>query len=155
MTRPSRSDAKAEALRAHGTLHPRPSAVTDPLFVGSDFFDPRDLLQVRYEMLRRVRVEGLPVARVARTYGVSRPTLYHFAALFESEGVPGLLPKRRGPRGPHKLTGIVWGFLEQALAATPSLKPGDLAALVKERFGTTVHPRSVERGLARRRKKAR
>src|SRR5713226_9381438 len=61
-SRSSRRDAKADALRAHGTLHPRPQAVQAPLFASHDFFDPRDLVQVKYEMLRQVAVEGAPVA---------------------------------------------------------------------------------------------
>jgi hypothetical protein len=30
--------------------------IQDPSFIDSEFFDPRDLIQVRYEMLRRVRM---------------------------------------------------------------------------------------------------
>jgi hypothetical protein len=32
-------------LRQHATLNPRPDGVTHPLFKGSEFFDPHDLLQ--------------------------------------------------------------------------------------------------------------
>ena len=41
-----KTDPKAEALRQSRTLNPRPEAVTDEVFAGSDFFDPRDLVQV-------------------------------------------------------------------------------------------------------------
>ena len=47
---------KRQTLRRHGTLNPEPESVTDPLFHGNDFFDPNDLVQVKYEMLRRVRL---------------------------------------------------------------------------------------------------
>ena len=53
MTGKSHGDAKHEALRKEGTLNPRPRAVTNPLFEESDFFDPHDLVQVKYEMLRQ------------------------------------------------------------------------------------------------------
>ena len=33
-----------------------------PLFASHDFFDPRDLVQVKYEMLRLVSVEKQPVS---------------------------------------------------------------------------------------------
>ena len=59
-------DPKARFLASHGALHPHPERVRAPLFQGSDFFDPRDLVQVRYEMLRRHLVDGQAVAGVAR-----------------------------------------------------------------------------------------
>lgn len=67
-------------------------------------------------------------------------------------GLPGLLPKRPGPRRGHKLSEAVVSELESASTAQPDLSSRDLARLVEERFGMTVHPRSVERALARRRK---
>ncbi len=54
-------DSKGRALGKHGTLHTRPEQVRDPLFQHSEFFDPRDLVLVKYEMLRRVRIEGMGV----------------------------------------------------------------------------------------------
>src|SRR5712692_2851216 len=98
--RSPRRDAKAEALRAHGALHPRPQAVQAPLFASHDFFDPRDLVQVKYEMLRQVDVEGQPVARTADAFGCSRPTFYQTqAALLPGTFGPG--PFRRAPRARH------------------------------------------------------
>src|SRR5713226_8845280 len=95
-SRSSRRDAKADALRAHGALHPRPQAVQAPLFASHDFFDPRDLVQVKYEMLRQVDVEGTPVARTADAFGVSRPTFYQTQAAFKQRGIAGLVPRKRG-----------------------------------------------------------
>jgi len=51
-------DPKRDALRSVGALHPDPASVEDEHFSKNDFFDRRDLVQVRYEMLRRVRAEG-------------------------------------------------------------------------------------------------
>lgn len=145
----SRSDPKRDALRRHGTLNPRPETVTDPLFRAQDFFDGRDLLQVKYEMLRRVRVEGRPVQATAAAFGFSRITLYQTGQRFEAEGLAGLLPQRRGPRQGHKLTDEVVSFLQQVREAEPSLRPADLQQRVAERFGISVHRRSIERSLAR------
>ncbi len=69
----NRPDAKSQLLREHGTLNPRPQLVSDGLFQDSDFFDPRDLSLVKYEMLRRVRREELTIAAWAGSYSV-RPT---------------------------------------------------------------------------------
>src|SRR5215510_1647677 len=65
-------DLKLKTLQEQASLNPRPQAVTDPLFHQSDFFDPRDLVQVKYEMLRRVRVEGRSVRQACLDFGFSR-----------------------------------------------------------------------------------
>jgi len=62
---------KRSALQATGTLHPHPAAVIAPLFQDSDFFDPADLVQVKYEMLRRVLVDHGPVTHSARPNSAS------------------------------------------------------------------------------------
>jgi len=148
-------DAKREALRRQGTLHPRPKDVTDALFRSHEFFDPRDLVQVRYEMLRRVRVEGLSVTKAAAAFGFSRPAFYQAQAAYQRHGLPGLVPRRPGPRHAHKLSDEVVDFVLRQRARDPALRAASLAALVREAFGLTVHPRSIERALARRRKKGR
>jgi transposase len=43
-------------------------------------------------------------------------------------------------------------FLGQARQAHPSWKAAELARRVHKQFGLTVHPRSVERALARKKK---
>jgi transposase len=142
-------DPKVEALRTQRSLNPRPDAVVDDEFASSEFFDPRDLVQVKYEMVRRVQLEGAPVSHTAAAFGFSRPSLYEAAAAVESEGLAGLVPERPGPRRAHKLTGEVVAFAEQRLAADASLKPRELVEAIETRFGIRVHPRSIERALAR------
>jgi len=140
-----RPDPKEEALRAARALNPRPEAVTDPAFAESEFLDPRDLVQVRYEMVRRVRAEGQTVSAAAASFGFSRPSWYAAAAALDAGGLPGLLPARPGPRRAHKLTAEIVAFLIAALAEDPGLRP-------EESFGVAVHPRSVERALERARR---
>ncbi|MHB1504250.1 MAG: helix-turn-helix domain-containing protein [Acidimicrobiales bacterium] len=106
-------------------------------------------MQVKYEMVRRVRVEGAPVSRSVMAFGFSRPSFYEAAAAIDSGGLPALVPARPGPRRAHKLTDEVMDFARQRLEADPSLRAGDLAQAIAERFGTRVHPRSVQRALAR------
>src|SRR5215218_3255721 len=55
-------DAK---VRAQRSLNPRPGAVSDERFASAEFLDARDLVQVKYEMVRRARVEREPVSRAA------------------------------------------------------------------------------------------
>lgn len=149
-----RSDAKIKALSRHGTLNPRAEEVRDPLFEDSEFFDPRDLVQVRYEMLRAVR-DGRPVKEAASRFGCSRPTYYKAQADFEREGLGGLVPRKRGPRGGHKLTDQVLDFVEQSLEEDSSIPGLDLAEQVLERFGVRVHASSIRRAVERRRKRGR
>ena len=147
------ADGKLAALRRHHAQHPRPDMVRDPAFTSGDpFFDRRDLVQVRYEMLRRVREEGRSVTGTAAAFGVSRPAFYAAAASFEQAGLPGLVPERPGPRRAHKLSETVVDALAASLAADPSLTSASLARIAEARFGIVVHRRSVERALARRKR---
>ena len=147
------TDAKTRSLREHGCLNPHAGKVRDEMFASNAFFDPRDLLQVRYEMLRRVREDGAPVSRAAAAFGVSRPTWYQAHRAFEAGGLPGLLPERPGPRRPHKLTGEVVEALEAAKIERPETSAAELVELVRERFGISVHRRSIDRALARGKKR--
>lgn len=150
-----RRDAKADALRAQGALHPHPDEVRDPLFASHEFFDARDLVQVKYEMLRRVDVEGQPVARTADAFGFSRPTFYQTQAAFHAQGIAGLVPKKRGPHGAHKVTDAVMAFVAAQRAADPALTVRTVLARIHDRFGLDVHRRSLERALQRQEKKHR
>jgi transposase len=142
-------DPKAAALAEARCLNPHPGAVRDAAFLSSEFFDARDVVQVKYEMVRRVKAEDASVTEAAAAFGFSRPSYYQAAARLERSGLEGLVPARPGPRGGHKLTDEICAWAEQRLAADPAMRPGQLAALVAEAFGVRVHPRSVERALAR------
>jgi len=145
---------KQEALRRQGTLNPRPQAVKAPLFKESEFFDPQDLPQVKYEMLRQVGKEVKTVKETAASFGFSRVAFYQIKKRFEEWGMAGLLPQERGPRGAHKLTDEVLDYVEQALTQDHSLRAAALVDRVKDRFGISLHPRSLERAMARRQKKS-
>jgi transposase len=143
----ARTDSKAAALLAEGTLNPSPEKVSDPKFYRSEFFDPRDLVQVRYEMLRRVSVDNLPVTQATSEYGVSRPTYYQTKESFAEAGVGGLVPKKRGPRGPHKLQGELLAFVESQVVPGEPIRARELARLIRKQFSVEVHPRTIERAL--------
>jgi transposase len=154
MPQRKRFDPKLDTLRDRGTLNPKPAAVTDQLFQQSSFFDPRDLLQVKYEMLRRVLVDGAAVAPSAGAFGLSRPSFYEAQAAFGRGGLAELLPQKRGPRGAHKLSTAVMDFIAEIRAGDRSVSIAALVPLVKERFGIDVHRRSIERAIGRQEKKS-
>jgi transposase len=152
MSKPTKPDPKLAALKESGTANPHPEEVRDPGFAGSDFFDPRDLVQVRYEMLRRVRTEGQPIAQTTAHFGISRPTFYKAQSDFERAGLVGLLPQKRGPHGPHKITDEVLRFINELRAQDPDINVQGLISAVNRRFDVKVHRRTVERALARSKK---
>src|SRR2546427_875092 len=145
------SDEKLRALRQSHTLHPHPDQVRDPLFSsGSPFFDPRDLVQVKYELLRRVRVDDYSVVQATSLFALSRPTFYTALAAWEQAGIAGLLPQPTGPRHAHKLTEEI---ITQIRPLAKTMSPVQLAEWLQEQHHLTVHPRSIERALARKAQK--
>ena len=152
MTKRQRPDPKVAALVEQGVLNPRAENVSDALFLERDFFDARDLVQVKYEMVRRVDADGQSVTKAAAAFGFSRPSFYKARAALQADGLAGLVPRKRGPRGAHKLNEEVMLFLVQARSEDRSLDAPALARQVKSRFGVSVHPRSIERALRRRQK---
>ena len=112
-------DPKHESLRQFGALNAAAEAVRDELFLGHEFFDPRDLVQVKYEMLRRVRIDGASVSQAARDFGFSRTAFYRALAVLEEQGLPGLIPRRPGPKQAHKLNDAVLEFLQRQKPAEP------------------------------------
>lgn len=142
-------DAKETALRRSRTLNPRPQDVTDPAFASGEFFDARDMVQVKYEMVRRHRKGDASVTDAAAAFGLSRQSFYQTAAALDDGGLAALVPARPGPRGGHKLTAEVTAWIAERKAADPRLRHADLAGLVEAEFGISVHPRSVQRALAR------
>ena len=142
--------SKPDRLRQTGLLNPHPERVRDSRFADSDFFDPRDSLQVRYEMVRLVRLDKLTLAKAAERFGVSLPTCFRAAKAFAQDGLQGLLPQRRGPRGPHKITPEILRFVDDYRALHGRTSSATLVALIEQRFGVGLHPRGLEKALARR-----
>jgi transposase len=139
--------AKPQALRDSGTFNPGHAKVGHVLFQNSEFFDPQDLPQLKYETLRSLEKEGYSVAKAAREFGLSRPTIYQSQAHFEARGLAGLLPAKPGPKQPHKLTAQVRAYLKELARAEPPLKARQMAARVRQRFRLKVHPRTIEKAL--------
>jgi transposase len=149
----NRTSRKTEALRKHGNLNPHPEEVHHELFQSSEFFDSADLMQVKYEMLRQVRVENSSVTEAAAEFGLSRPSFYEAQAAFAQRGLLGLVPEKRGPRRAHKLSAGVVEFLRAAKAEDPTLSGAALCDRLWKEQRLRVHRRSIERALARGQKK--
>ncbi len=138
---------KTDALIEEGTFNPAPDKVRDPKFRASEFFDPRDVVQVKYELLRRVTIDKVSITEASGEYGVSRPTYYQAKASFDMSGVAGLVPTKPGPRGPHKVDEDVLAFLRARVVAGKPLRARELAKLVRDELDIELHPRTIERVL--------
>ncbi len=89
MTRSKKpDDNKSERLKEYGAFNPHPEKVTEKMFSDSklDFFDPRDLIQVKYEMLRAVDKEGRSVNQASEAFGFSRPSFYQAQSQLKKGG---------------------------------------------------------------------
>lgn len=149
----SQRDPKSSRLKALGVLNPHAERVLAPAFQNDTFFDPRDLMQVKYEMLRLVQLEGASKASAATLFGVSRPTYYQVEAAYAREGLAGLFPRQRGPRGAHKLDARIMTAIETYLIEHGAVSARQLTEVIQLEFGLKVHPRSIERALARKKKR--
>lgn len=143
---------KTSELEISGTFNKKHPCVFDELFQESEFFDPRDLVQVKYEMLRRVKKDNWTVTRASETYGFSRFAYYQIETGFTERGLFGLLPKKKGPQRSHKLTDEILTFVND-LVEEKDHSPKELAEIVRHRFAIDVHPRSIGRAMVRWKKK--
>lgn len=146
---------KQRALRNNDTLNPHPEGVHDPLFQENAFFDADDLLQVKYEMLRRVHSDGWTVTCAADSFGFSRVSYYKADRALREDGLNGLLPHKRGPKGAHKLTEAVLDYVRTIRSEETDLSFEELIERIAQRFGIRVHQRTLERALIGSKKKRR
>jgi transposase len=141
--RPVSLESRRQALERAGLVHPRPGAVTAELFgSASSFVLAADKVQVKYEMLRAVAVDGVTVMAAAAGHGYSRAEFYLVQAAFAERGMAGLVDERRGRRGPTKVTDEIAAFLRDA---PPGHSGAELARQVEARFGVSLHRRTAER----------
>jgi transposase len=148
-----RKPSKRRFLEAARVWNQHADLVQSALFRQSDFFDPRDKVQVKYEMLRSSLVDQTTVSEASRQFGYSRESFYAAVQAFRDKGVLGLADGKRGPKQPRKLTPEAQRFLTQQLEKTPAASCRQLTERLAEELAVEVHHRSVERFLAGRKKK--
>ena len=154
MTKNKPSEKKLDALKKHSSLNRHPWRVKDKLFDRDDFFDARDLVQVKYEMLRKARVEEKTVSDVAAVFGFSRAAFYQTKEAFKNEGVAGLIPKKRGPRAPHKVSRQVLEFVRNLMEGDDGLNLEEASRRVEIDLGIKVHSTNIARQLKAAKKKS-
>ena len=144
---------KHTILKSNATFNGQAQAVKDPLFLEHDFFDAHDLLQVKYEMIRKVEYENCSVAKAARLFGFSRPSFYSTRASYKSNGLVGLAPQKRGPKKPHKISTEMAEFILKMINDEPGISHKELTKRIQNKFEIEIHPRTIERTIHQLKKK--
>jgi len=138
---------KEKQLHESGTFNFAAKKLKSDLFSKSVFFDRRDLLQVKYEMLRAVQKEGYSITKSCDEFGLSRTAFYRAQKEFEEDGLTGLISEKKGPRGPHKLKGEILSSLERFRNEHPDKSAHELHTALREKFNVRIHLRTVKRAL--------
>jgi transposase InsO family protein len=90
-------------------------------------------MEQRLEFVVEWLKQEASMAELCRTFGISRQTGYELVAHFQAEGVDGLKPHSRAPRGhPNAIGEEVCAAVVRAKAAHPSWGPKKLQALAEE-----------------------
>lgn len=139
--------SKIKILEGNGTLNRHSDKVKAPLFQNNPFFDAKDIVQVKYEMLRAVEKDAQPVSDTAEAFGFSRVSFYKTMEEFRQNGLPGLLPKKRGPQGAHKLTPRIMDFINAMIRENPHITRNQIVEALEAVMDVKVHKRSIERAL--------
>lgn len=137
--------AKQDEMRNNGSFNHRAHTVSAGIFSSSSFFDKYDLMQVKYEMLRSAEKECSNVSSTAEMFGFSRVSFYQIKREFDKYGVSGLMPKKRGPKGPRKLD---QSDIEFAQSLTDTHTKNQILVRLKEERGVDVSKRTLERQLS-------
>jgi len=154
--RPSNEhEKKRQSLKQQRTLNRQAEKVKHTLFEDNDFFDPDDLMQLKYEMLRSVRHNNQSIRQASKDFGLSRVSFYQAKKDFEQQGLVGLLPQKRGPKNPHKLSDDVMAYIKQQMADDSTINSTQISQIVKAKFAKTIHPRTIEKALESSHKKGR
>ena len=138
---------KDEALKKSGCFNNNHENVTASIFESAPFFDRKDIVQVKYEMIRAVTKDEGSITEISDAYGFSRKSYYQTSEAFESGGLHALIPKKTGPKGPSKLNTEVAEFIDSYLAGHKGAKPKEISMQLEAEKGVKVHPRSIYRYL--------
>jgi hypothetical protein len=77
---------KKEVLTGNGTYNKNYKNVKSSKFVDDHFFDPMDIMQVKYEMLKEVERDGTTITDTVDNYGFSRTAYYNIRGRSMSKG---------------------------------------------------------------------
>ena len=141
--------SKKEFLEGNGTYNKHYDRVKSARFIDDEFFDPTDIVQVKYEMLKEVMKNGRAVTDAAHDFGFSRTAYYSIKSAFDEQGVTGLIPEKPGPKKPHKMTSEFQARIDEYIAREPRISSGELVSNLDVNGDIPVSKRTVERYRAK------
>ena len=140
---------KQDILLENGTFNRNHAKVTEPRFRNDDFYDPQDLAQVKYEMLRTARESKESVEEITVRFGFSRAGFYKIKNSFDKDGLSAFVSNKTGPQNAWKLTKDHQRFIDRYISENPGTGSADIASTLKTERGLEISKRTVERYLAR------
>ena len=138
---------KEDALKGGGCFNPNYANVTASIFNKTPFFDKRDIVQVKYEMIRAASNDEGTITKISNDYGFSRNSYYQISKTFHNGGLCALVPKKVGPKKPHKLSAEVAAFIDSFLEGSPNTKVKEISVAIKTSMGIDIHTRTIYRYL--------
>ena len=138
---------KEDTLKKNGCFNNNYENVSASIFKSGPFFDKRDIVQVKYEMIRAVSKEEGSITEIADIYGFSRKSYYKINEAYEIGGLYALIPKKTGPKKPHKLTPEVLEFIDSYLIDHKNAKAQEISIQLETEKGIRIHPRTIYRYL--------
>jgi len=139
------SEVRQDELLKNGSFNHRAETVTDTLFSQPGFFDAHDLVQVKYEMLRAVEIDRRDITGTANAFGFSRVSFYQIKKEFDENGIAGLIPKKRGPKGSRKISESDAQFAKNLVGTHTKAQ---IVELLREERGVQISKRTLERQLS-------
>jgi transposase len=143
---------KKDILLENGTYNKNYKNVKAAKFHDDQFFDPMDIAQVKYEMLKEVEQNGITITDAADNYGFSRTAYYNIKDAFSAQGIKGLIPEKPGPKSPHKLTPAYQERIDEWVSENPGISSNEIAALINQDGIININKRTVERYRAKKKR---
>ena len=140
---------KREYLIENGTYNKKHANVKNTKFKEDEFFDPMDIVQVKYEMLKEVEKSGRPITEAAEEYGFSRTAFYNIKDAFNQQGIRGFIPEKPGPKKPRKLTAEYQKIVDECIAKNPKVSSSEIAGVINSNGTVTINKRTIERYRAK------
>lgn len=137
--------SKRAFLKNEGLLNTKPQRVSHPLFETLDFFDPSDLPQIRYEMVRAARVEKMSVAAACKLFGFSREYFYKLERAFMARGYVAMLGSTMGRRPIIALNQEIINFIAHRKIEDPGLSGEKVRQEIQTLYNVDCSRRTVER----------
>ena len=136
---------KKEILLANGTYNKNHEKVKNENFLTGAFYDPIDIIQVKYEMLKDAAEGSRGIAQVADEFGFSRASFYNIKDAFDKQGLSAFVPEKTGPKRPHKLTESHKDYIDRYISEKPKVSSNEITKSLKKDKGIDISKRTVER----------